>query len=69
MSKSKPPRLTPVEKYISTGGKKDRRERYEERQRLEGLKVVSVRVHVDDAQALKDFAQKLRDNRKAKSDD
>lgn len=69
MSKSKPLRLTPVEKYISSGGKHDRRERYEERQRKEGLKVISVRVHVDDAQAVKDFARSLREKRKAGSDD
>lgn len=69
MSKFKPVRFTPVERYISAASNQDRRELYEERQRKEGLKVVSVRVHIDDAQAVKDFAQFLREKRRAVSGD
>jgi len=60
----KPKRRTPIERYIDDGAVADRRDRWEEKQRELGWTRVTVRVHVDDVQALKEFAARLQNARR-----
>lgn len=60
----RPKRRTPIERYIDDGAVADRRNRWEEKQRELGWTRVTVRVHVDDVQALKEFAARLQNARR-----